>query len=195
MSRNIRIALASHGFLSAKRDFLRVSREEHRRRYREYISSDAWKRSPARLAELQDSGHRCRLCNTGAQLEVHHRTYERLGREIAGDLTTLCAPCHRGVTTMLKERASNQAVGQTAHRSTAKPISARSASNPSTPPPGLFRPLVGAPPRGPDKQPADRVGACLGGSPHLVAIRPSADLVHDPTRAYPSGGSISSPTS
>ena len=27
-------------------------------------------------------------------LEVHHRTYERLGEELASDLTVLCNRCH-----------------------------------------------------------------------------------------------------
>jgi 5-methylcytosine-specific restriction endonuclease McrA len=37
-------------------------------------------------------------------LQVHHRTYERLGHEQAGDLTALCANCHRAVTDMLRRR-------------------------------------------------------------------------------------------
>ena len=75
--------------------------------YQRYISSDAWKTNPARLAELEASGHRCRLCNASreeARLEVHHRTYRNLGCELAEDLTTLCSPCHRDVTTIQRAR-------------------------------------------------------------------------------------------
>lgn len=75
--------------------------------YQTYISSPAWRTSAARRAELAASGHRCRICNAGrgtARLEVHHRTYERLGRERVSDLTTLCSDCHRNATEHLRRR-------------------------------------------------------------------------------------------
>jgi 5-methylcytosine-specific restriction endonuclease McrA len=75
--------------------------------YATYISSAKWRRSEARLGELQLAGFRCRTCNASAAtdpLEVHHRTYERLGRELVGDLTALCRKCHVGVTDILRGR-------------------------------------------------------------------------------------------
>lgn len=75
--------------------------------YSRYISSTGWHTSAARLAELAASGHRCRICNASrgeAQLEVHHRTYERLGHERVGDLTTLCRECHQAATEHLRRR-------------------------------------------------------------------------------------------
>jgi hypothetical protein len=75
--------------------------------YATYIAGHAWHTCPARRTELEASGFRCRVCNAGrdkARLEVHHRTYERLGREHVGDLTTLCSECHEGVTDFLRRR-------------------------------------------------------------------------------------------
>jgi len=75
--------------------------------YYRYIKSSRWRDNPARLAELEAAGFQCRLCNASqndAQLEVHHRTYDRLGCERARDLTTLCQACHRGATDMLRRR-------------------------------------------------------------------------------------------
>jgi 5-methylcytosine-specific restriction endonuclease McrA len=76
--------------------------------YNEYIQSDAWRRSDARLSELKAAEYRCRLCNAeatdGCPLEVHHRTYERLGRELPTDLTALCRECHKIVTSLLRAR-------------------------------------------------------------------------------------------
>jgi len=69
--------------------------------YHEYIASREWRQNPVRLAELEASSFRCRLCNhDGSEnpLEVHHRTYENLGNERPGDLTTLCRRCHRVFT-------------------------------------------------------------------------------------------------
>ncbi|WP_438275826.1 hypothetical protein [Nitrobacter sp.] len=63
--------------------------------------SRRWREHPARLAELEASGFRCRLCNddgTESRLEVHHRTYKNLGNEHVGEPTTLCRGCHRLVT-------------------------------------------------------------------------------------------------
>ncbi|MHC2618000.1 5-methylcytosine-specific restriction endonuclease McrA [Bradyrhizobium huanghuaihaiense] len=75
--------------------------------YVAYITSTAWRNNPARLRELAAANYACRLCpNTAAtaRIEVHHRTYERLGHEIDGDLTALCSECHLGVTSMLRGR-------------------------------------------------------------------------------------------
>jgi len=76
--------------------------------YWEYISSSAWRNSAARLDELRSADFRCRACFAEASddgaLEVHHRTYQRLGHEKSGDLTTLCGPCHRTITNMLRRR-------------------------------------------------------------------------------------------
>jgi hypothetical protein len=78
-----------------------------RLQYEAHIASNAWKNGAARRAELEASGFRCRVCNRGpdeVRLEVHHRTYENFGCELASDLTTLCADCHVGNTDMLRRR-------------------------------------------------------------------------------------------
>jgi hypothetical protein len=75
--------------------------------YEAHIASAAWKTGPARLGELKASGFRCRTCYASAEeaeLQVHHRTYKRFGREQQGDLTTLCSDCHVVVTDMLRRR-------------------------------------------------------------------------------------------
>jgi hypothetical protein len=43
-------------------------------------------------ALARDEG--CRVCSDTEGLEVHHRTYERFGREALADLTVLCHDCH-----------------------------------------------------------------------------------------------------
>lgn len=78
-----------------------------RPQYEAHIGSAAWKNGAARLGELKASGFRCRTCYASAEeveLQVHHRTYKRFGREHQGDLTTLCADCHVVVTDMLRRR-------------------------------------------------------------------------------------------
>lgn len=88
--------------------------------YNRFITSAGWRTSPARLEELEASGFRCRVCNAGpedAQLEVHHRTYERLGCEETSDLTTLCSECHVVVTDSLRRRRyAGRALSTVDHR-------------------------------------------------------------------------------
>lgn len=63
--------------------------------YLAYLASPEWR---ARVeAAKRRAGWRCQLCNVDrwfARLDVHHRTYERLGRERDEDLLVLCRHCH-----------------------------------------------------------------------------------------------------
>jgi hypothetical protein len=62
--------------------------------YREYLRTPEWRTT--RAAALERAGYCCALDVTHTEdLEVHHRTYERIGRELAIDLVVLCRPCHR----------------------------------------------------------------------------------------------------
>ncbi|PVE26448.1 hypothetical protein DC522_01405 [Microvirga sp. KLBC 81] len=71
--------------------------------YEAYIASPEWRQK--RQEALVRDGHRCRVCNASEQLEVHHRSYgPSLGLETLDDLTTLCADCHKEVTTFLRRR-------------------------------------------------------------------------------------------
>jgi 5-methylcytosine-specific restriction endonuclease McrA len=65
---------------------------ERTRSYREYLQSPEWQGT--RDDALHQAKHRCCICNSRHQLEVHHRTYERIGHERPDDLTVLCRPCH-----------------------------------------------------------------------------------------------------
>jgi hypothetical protein len=60
--------------------------------YEAYLQGPEWQERRHRA--LERDGYRCRLCNSADRLHVHHRTYERFGRENDGDLTTLCEDCH-----------------------------------------------------------------------------------------------------
>lgn len=60
--------------------------------YRAYLMTEAW--AKRRDAALERAKHRCQVCNSPADVEVHHRTYERVTNELPEDLTVLCARCH-----------------------------------------------------------------------------------------------------
>jgi len=60
--------------------------------YEQYLRTDHWLK--VRDAAIERANHRCALCNSEVNLHAHHRTYERLGRELPGDITVLCSVCH-----------------------------------------------------------------------------------------------------
>lgn len=63
--------------------------------YGYYLRSPAWQEK--RRAVLRRAGHRCEGCGKDRPLQVHHKTYERVGDEFLFDLQALCDPCHERV--------------------------------------------------------------------------------------------------
>lgn len=73
--------------------------------YYEYMVSPAWREKRAQRLEID--GRRCRTCGATADdypLQVHHRTYARLGHEELDDLITLCSQCHEAITNVMRAR-------------------------------------------------------------------------------------------
>lgn len=60
--------------------------------YAEFLKTPEWKQ--IREAALERAGHRCQVCNSPDDLEVHHRDYSNLPLESLTDLTVLCDECH-----------------------------------------------------------------------------------------------------
>lgn len=70
--------------------------------YRAYLASDKWR--SLREQVLARDNHQCQTCLSTECLEVHHKTYERLGDEALSDLITLCHDCHEVITTTIRRR-------------------------------------------------------------------------------------------
>ena len=60
--------------------------------YRGYLNSNKWKE--LREQKLKETGGTCQICCGTENLNVHHRTYERIGDENLSDLTVLCRTGH-----------------------------------------------------------------------------------------------------
>jgi hypothetical protein len=61
--------------------------------YVQYLQTPEWQER--RALHLHAAHYRCQVCNAGkVLLNVHHRTYERRGRETFKDLIVLCHECH-----------------------------------------------------------------------------------------------------
>lgn len=62
--------------------------------YKEYLASTQWKKK--RKQVLERAKYRCEKCKIPKdRLEVHHLTYDRLGREDLHDLLAVCQDCHK----------------------------------------------------------------------------------------------------
>lgn len=66
----------------------------HSQNYDEYMHSKRWARRKRLLYSKR--GYVCEMCGaSGVQLDVHHKNYDRLGRELDDDLMIVCHEyCH-----------------------------------------------------------------------------------------------------
>jgi 5-methylcytosine-specific restriction endonuclease McrA len=63
--------------------------------YQQYLRTPHWQ--AMRKRALLRAGFQCKRCEVrGQRLDVHHLSYDRLGRELESDLTVLCELCHAG---------------------------------------------------------------------------------------------------
>ena len=60
--------------------------------YLAYLQSQSWR--VTRNRALRMARYRCQRCQAKQRLQVHHKTYERLGHELDSDLEVLCEVCH-----------------------------------------------------------------------------------------------------
>lgn len=60
--------------------------------YETYLQSPHWRR--IRIQYRQSHPWLCGVCGATELLELHHKTYERIGSERLDDLIPLCAQCH-----------------------------------------------------------------------------------------------------
>jgi 5-methylcytosine-specific restriction endonuclease McrA len=70
--------------------------------YEHYLASAAWRR--VRRLALRRARWRCERCGARGQLDVHHRTYRRLGVERPEDVEVLCPSCHEQADTERRTR-------------------------------------------------------------------------------------------
>jgi 5-methylcytosine-specific restriction endonuclease McrA len=81
----------SHAEWQAKKD---SESADWQRRYDDYLKSWPWKRRQAAVLARDKT---CRGCMIRPSVEVHHLTYERVGREMLFDLVGVCSECHRAI--------------------------------------------------------------------------------------------------
>ena len=61
--------------------------------YEQYLTTEHW--ATVREERLIFAKHKCEICNSNDDLQVHHRTYDNIGNEQLTDLIALCKTCHK----------------------------------------------------------------------------------------------------
>lgn len=61
-------------------------------KYREYLNSDEWKSKRLQKLKLNP---KCEVCGDKSNINIHHKTYDRIFNENIEDLQTLCRLCHK----------------------------------------------------------------------------------------------------
>ena len=70
--------------------------------YSEYLSTAHWKELRERKLASKTS-YRCYACGKRSGLELHHKTYKRIGKEWLNDVIWLCRDCHESTHTFERE--------------------------------------------------------------------------------------------
>lgn len=72
-------------------------------RYRVYLQSDHWQeiKRKYRSSRLPQD---CHVCGTREDINLHHRTYKRRGKEYLRDLLPLCTKCHKLTHAYIKSK-------------------------------------------------------------------------------------------
>ena len=73
--------------------------------YQDYIKSDEW--AARRRKYYATHKRECRACGSKKNLNLHHKTYARLGNEKDIDLVVLCRTCHNSLHILIRKEKSN----------------------------------------------------------------------------------------
>jgi 5-methylcytosine-specific restriction endonuclease McrA len=80
---------------SQYRPRLIISQHDRRYRYDQYLRSQQWDLIRGQVrAKYKDT---CQECFKAGKVEIHHKTYERIGAEHIDDLVALCRSCHKAL--------------------------------------------------------------------------------------------------
>lgn len=93
--------------------------------YNSYLKSDYWASVRRRYFEKYPA-KRCHKCASAVDIQLHHKTYDRLGEELLTDFNVLCRACHQqlhaqehplgSVYTTTRVFLADRAIGPTAPR-------------------------------------------------------------------------------
>ena len=101
---NIYLLIKNNGKFDKDRSFIIFSILNG---YKDYLKTYDWNKT--RKETLKYSGYKCQLCGkNNIKLNIHHNTYENLGKEEKEDLIALCCECHKKFHNIVKNGVSSE---------------------------------------------------------------------------------------
>jgi len=76
----------------------------HNITYEDYLKTDHWKDVRKRYWKSKLHNGKCYACQKGVELQLHHKTYRRMGNEWLNDFCLLCAQCHKDTHKVERDR-------------------------------------------------------------------------------------------
>jgi phage terminase large subunit GpA-like protein len=70
--------------------------------YNEYLRSDHWNKIKRKYRMSRKRPQHCWCCGSKNNLQLHHKTYKRLGKEKLNDLLLICDECHSQLHNLVK---------------------------------------------------------------------------------------------
>lgn len=89
-------------------------------KYHEYLKSPEW--YSFRRMVISVNGSKCARCGTDKKLQVHHKTYKNIFKELLSDVEVLCEACHSKHHKKVKAKLRNPRTGKK-HRKRSKRLS------------------------------------------------------------------------
>ena len=78
--------------------------QENNITYNQYLQTRHWKDTRKRFYKSKLCKHKCSSCGSTYKLNLHHKTYKRIGKERLSDLCLLCEECHKKVHNLSRNR-------------------------------------------------------------------------------------------
>ena len=85
--------------------------------YNKYLKSPHWYSLKIRFRKSSYCKNQCWICGSKQNINIHHKTYRRIGKEWVSDLIELCRTCHKEVHEVEKSNTARQfRLSKTHHR-------------------------------------------------------------------------------
>lgn len=80
------------------------TKKYNKKKYLEYLNSNEWKK--IRRQKAKEQNYKCEICGVEVKkgFNIHHKSYEHLGKERMNELLFVCKDCHKVVHKLIDER-------------------------------------------------------------------------------------------
>lgn len=88
--------------------------------YDQYLQSEHWKQLKDKFYLSKLCKYECYACGSTKELNLHHKTYKRIGHEKLNDLVLLCEDCHKKAHKYANKYKNSPKAGKALYKSAKK---------------------------------------------------------------------------